>query len=177
MNQVSYTQRKCIDKGNIEKFLLRARTGILGMVNGIFPYAVPVNYIWHNGSVYIHGMGSGKKENILSQEPLVCFTIYEEYGTVTDPMPCHADTAYMSVMIFGQAEKVTDSKEATVILQKLLDKYMPKYYSQPLTSTLIEKYRSSLDGNEVSVYRIAVQEMTAKENCVDPKKLFKLETH
>jgi Predicted flavin-nucleotide-binding protein len=177
MNQVSYTQRKCTDKENIEKFLLRARTGILGMVNGIFPYAVPVNYIWHNGSVYIHGMGSGNKENILSQEPLVCFTIYEEYGTVIDPMPCHADTAYMSVMIFGQAEKVTDSQEATVVLQKFLDKYMPKYYSQPLTSTLIEKYRSSLDGNEVSVYRIAVQEMTAKENCVGPKKLFKLEKH
>jgi len=177
MNQVSYTQRNFTDKENIEEFLLRARTGVLGMMNGIFPYAVPVNYIWHNGFVYFHGMGSGKKENILSQEPLVCFIIYEEYGTVTDPMPCHADTAYMSVMIFGKVKKVIDSKEATVVLQKLLDKYMPKYYNHPLTSTLIENYRSSLDGNKVSVYCIAVQEMTAKKNCVEPKELFQLETH
>lgn len=175
MNQVSYMQRNCIDRTKIEKFLLRARTGVLGMVDGISPYAVPVNYIWHSGSIYFHGMGSGKKENILSQNPLVCFTIYEEHGTVTDPMPCHADTAYMSVMIFGKAEKVTDSEEATMALQKLLDKYMPEYYSHPLTSTLIEKYRSSLDGNAVSVYRLAMQEMTAKENSVEPEKLLNLE--
>jgi uncharacterized protein len=53
---------------------------------------------------------------------------------------------------------------------------MPKYYSNPLTSTLIEKYRSSLDGNAVSVFRIMPQEMTAKENSVESGKLLNLET-
>ena len=176
MDQISYTRRNCTDKKKIEAFLLRERTGVLGMVSGIFPYAVPMNYVWHNGSVYFHGMGSGKKEDILSQNPPVCFTIYEEHGTVTDPVPCHADTAYMSVMLFGKAEKVTDPEEATAALQKLVDKYMPKYYSHPLTSTFIEKYRSSLDGNAVSVYRIALQGMTAKENSVESGKLLNLET-
>ncbi|HWQ42742.1 MAG TPA: pyridoxamine 5'-phosphate oxidase family protein [Desulfosporosinus sp.] len=164
MNQVSYTKRNCTDQQKIEEFLLRSRTGVLGMVSDSFPYAVPVNYVWHNGSVYFHGMGSGKKEKILSQNPLVCFTIYQEQGTVTDPVPCHADTAYMSIMIFGKAEKVTDPEEATTALQKVLDKFTPNYYSHPLTSTLIEKYRSSMDGNAVAVYRITPQEMTAKEN-------------
>jgi hypothetical protein len=121
-------------------------------------------------------MGSGKKEKILSQNPPVCFTIYEEYGTVTDPVPCHADTAYTSVMLFGKAEKVTDPEEATEALQKLIDKYMPEYYNHSLTSTFIEKYRSSLDGNAVSVYRITPQEMTAKENSVEPDKLLNLKT-
>jgi nitroimidazol reductase NimA-like FMN-containing flavoprotein (pyridoxamine 5'-phosphate oxidase superfamily) len=176
MNQVSYTQRNCIDRKKIETFLLRARTGVLGMASDVFPYAVPMNYIWHNDSIYFHGMGSGKKENILSQNPPVCFTIYEEHGTVTDPVPCHADTAYMSVMLFGKAEKVTDPEEATAALQKLVDKYMPNYYSQPLTNTFIEKYRSSLDRNAVSVYRITLQEMTAKENSVESGKLLNLET-
>ncbi|MCB8816086.1 pyridoxamine 5'-phosphate oxidase family protein [Desulfosporosinus shakirovi] len=176
MNQVSYTTRNCTDQQKIETFLGRERTGVLGMVSGIFPYTVPVNYVWHNGCVYFHGMGSGKKEKILSENPLVCFTIYKEQGTVTDPVPCHADTAYMSVMIFGKAEKVTDLEEATAALQKVLDKFMPKYYSQPLTSTLIEKYRSSMDGNAVSVYRVTPQEMTAKENSVESGKLFHLET-
>jgi uncharacterized protein len=171
MDQVSYTQRNCTDKKKLEMFLSRARTGVLGMKNDIFPYVVPMNYIWHNGSVYFHGMGSGKKEKILSQNPPVCFTIYEEYGTVTDPVPCHADTAYMSVMIFGKSEKITDTEEATEVLQKLLDKYMPNYYSHPLTSTFIEKYRSSLDENAVSVYRIIPQEMTAKANVVKSDKL------
>jgi uncharacterized protein len=171
MNQVSYTQRNCTDEKKIEMLLLNARTGVLGMISSVFPYAVPMNYLWHNGSIYFHGMGSGKKEKILSQNPSVCFTIYEEYGTVTDPVPCHADTAYMSVMLFGKAEKVTDLEEATEALQRIVDKYMPKYYNNSLTGTFIEKYRSSLDGKAVSVYRITPQEMTAKENSVELDKL------
>jgi len=176
MDQVRYTQRNCTDRAKIETFLLRVRTGVLGMTSDIFPYVVPVNYVWYKGSIYFHGMGSGKKENLLSQNPSVCFTIYEEHGTVTDPMPCHADTAYMSVMLFGKAEKVTDPEEASETLQKLVEKYMPKYYSNPLTRTLIEKYRSSLDGNAVSVFRITPQEITAKENSVESGKLLNIET-
>jgi hypothetical protein len=173
MHQVSYTKRNCTDRQKIETFLLRERTGVLGMVSDNLPYAVPVNYVWHNGSVYFHGMGSGRKENILSENPPVCFTIYKEHGTVTDPVPCHADTAYMSVMFFGNVEKVTDPEEAAAVLQELLEKFMPKYYSHPLTGTLIEKYRSSMDGNAVSVYRLTPQEMTAKENAVEAGELFK----
>jgi nitroimidazol reductase NimA-like FMN-containing flavoprotein (pyridoxamine 5'-phosphate oxidase superfamily) len=66
---------------------------------------------------------------------------------------------------------VTDPEEATVTLQKLVEKYMPDRYSNPLTSTLIEKYRSLLDGNAVSIFRITPQEMTAKENSVESDKL------
>jgi len=177
MNQVSYTKRNCTDKNKIENFLLGERTGVLGMVSDHIPYAVPVNYVWYNGRIYFHGMGSGKKEVILSQSPPVCFTVYKEHGTVTDPVPCHADTSYMSVMIFGKAEKVTDSEEAAGALQQVLDKFMPKYYDHPLTSSLIEKYRSAMDGNRVSVYRVIPQEITAKENAVEPGELFKAETH
>jgi nitroimidazol reductase NimA-like FMN-containing flavoprotein (pyridoxamine 5'-phosphate oxidase superfamily) len=71
MDQVRYTQRNCTDRKKIETFLLRVRTGVLGMTSDIFSYAIPVNYVWYNGSVYFHGMGSGKKENILSQRNMV----------------------------------------------------------------------------------------------------------
>jgi uncharacterized protein len=175
MDQVRYMQRNCTDKEKIENFLLQERTGVLGMVNGTFPYTIPMNYVWHKGSVYFHGMGSGKKEDILSQSPSVCFTVYKEHGTVIDPVPCHADTAYMSVMLFGKAEKVTDSEEATEALQKIVEKYMPGYYSNPLTNNFVEKYRSSLDENPVSVYKIMLEGMTAKENSVEPKQLFNSE--
>lgn len=176
MHEVSYKRRNCTDQGKIEAFLLRKRVGIIGMVCDGLPYAVPVNYIWYNGSIYFHGMGSGRKVAILAQEPQVCFTIYKEEGTVTDPVPCHADTAYMSVMLFGKAEKVTDFAESADALQVLLDKFMPKYYRNKLSTTLIEKYRSSHDGNAVAVFRLTPQEITAKENAAAPEDLFRLKT-
>lgn len=172
MEQIRYKQRVCTDKEKIETFLLETRTGVVAMAGGEYPYAVPVNYIWHDGCVFFHGMGSGKKEEILAQNPPVTFTVYEEYGTVKDPMPCHADTSYMSVMIFGKAEKVTDTEEAAVVLQKLVEKFMPGFYGHPLTGKLIEKYRSSMDNRAVSVYRITPQDMTAKENLAEPDKIF-----
>ncbi|MBP2665450.1 MAG: antibiotic resistance protein [Firmicutes bacterium] len=167
MQQIRYKQRICTDQAKIEALLVRARTGVVGMVEAGRPYTVPVNFIWYNGSVYFHGMGSGKKESILREAPPVCFTVYEEHGTVTDPVPCHADTAYLSIMIFGTAKKVTDFAEAAAALQQILDKYTPGHYSQTLSGSLIEKYRSAHDNNAVAVYRIESQEMTAKENAAD----------
>lgn len=172
MNQIRYTQRICNDSEKIEKFLSQTRTGIIGMINSDFPYAVPVNYIWYHGYIYFHGMGSGKKHEILSKEPNVCFTVFKETGTVMDAVPCHADTAYMSVMIFGKVEKLTDFGEAADALTVLAEKYMPGFYPNRLSSNLMEKYRSSMDGNAVSVYRIKPQEMTAKENVAASEQLF-----
>ena len=173
MNQIRYVQRDCRDKQKIEKFLSESRIGVIGMNGDEFPYAVPVNFVWYDGSLFFHGMGLGKKETILSSEPSVCFTVYEEYGTVTDPMPCHADTAYMSVMLFGNVEKVVDFDEAASILQNLMEKYTPGYYKHPLTAKLIEKYKSSFDGNAVSIYRLTPKNMTAKENMANENQLFK----
>ncbi|MGB8455881.1 MAG: pyridoxamine 5'-phosphate oxidase family protein [Anaerocolumna sp.] len=172
MEQIRYKQRICTDKEKIETFLIRTRTGVLAMSGGKYPYAVPLNYVWNDGVVYFHGMGSGKKEDILTKDPPVTFTVYQDYGTVKDPMPCHADTSYMSVMIFGKAVKVTEPEEAALVLQKLVDKFMPEFYGHPLTGNLIEKYRSSMDGRAVSVYRILPQEMTAKENSAEPERIF-----
>ena len=172
MNKVGYKQRECSDNKKISEFLSKTRTGVIGMISDATPYAVPVNYVWCDGSIYFHGMGSGKKENILKAEPSVCFTVYEEYGTVTDPVPCHADTAYMSVMLFGKAEKVTEIDEIVKVLQAILDKYTPQFYKQALSGDFVGKYRSAMDGNVVSVYRITPKEMTAKENSEEEYKLF-----
>ncbi len=173
MNQIQYVERDCKDTQKIDKFLSDSRIGVLGM-NGVgFPYAVPMNFVWIDDKLFFHGMGSGKKEDILKTEPTVCFTVYEEYGTVTDPMPCHADTSYMSVMLFGKVEKILDFEDAAIILQDLIEKYTPGYYKHPLTGKLIERYKSSFDGNRVSVYKLTPEDITAKENLPDDDKLFK----
>jgi nitroimidazol reductase NimA-like FMN-containing flavoprotein (pyridoxamine 5'-phosphate oxidase superfamily) len=169
---ISYKARICADEKRVVDFLESARVGVVGINAGEIPYAVPVNFIWQNGNVYFHGMGSGKKELLLKDAPPVCFTIYTEYGTVKDEMPCHADTSYFSVMIFGHAQKVTDFDEAAAVLERLVEKFMPGVAKTRVTAPLIEKYRSAKDGNAVSVYRIKPEHLTAKENRAEPNELF-----
>ncbi|AIQ17628.1 pyridoxamine 5-phosphate oxidase [Paenibacillus sp. FSL H7-0357] len=164
MEHISYKQRDCRDQDKIVDFLTVARIGIVGIGGDAYPYAVPVNYVWHQGSVYFHGMGSGKKVRLLAEHPAVSFTVYREDSTLTDPVPCKADTAYFSVMLFGEAAKVTDMSEAAGVLQKILEKYTPGFYKQEMSERMVAKYRSSMDGNGVAVYRLTPVHLTAKEN-------------
>lgn len=176
MEQVSYRQRDCQEQEKIQRFLEETRVGTLGIGGDEFPYAVPVNYIWHDGAIYFHGMGSGKTVRLLAKYPKVSFTVYKEFGTVTDPVPCHADTSYFSVMLFGTAERVKEVAQAADALQKLLDKFMPGFYKQRIAPELVQKYRSGMDGNAVAVYRIVPQQITAKENAAAPEQLFHLDS-
>jgi nitroimidazol reductase NimA-like FMN-containing flavoprotein (pyridoxamine 5'-phosphate oxidase superfamily) len=173
MEPIRYTQRICDDKEKIDRFLAEKRVGTLSMCDkGGNPYAVPVNYIYWNGKIYIHGMGSGKKNVILAANSLVCFTVFEEFGTVIDSVPCKCDTSYLSVVIFGKAVPVQDLDEKTQVLMRLLEKFAPHLFKNPLSMQFVDKYRSACDNNAVAVYCIYPEDLTAKENPVDMEHMF-----
>ena len=169
--QVAYRSRDLQDRARIEEFLTTQRIGVLGLAGDDgYPYAVPVNYVWHEGAVWLHGMGSGKRQRLLAATgpdgaaPRVCFTVFRDDGTVPDPVACHADTAYLSVIVFGTAVRVTDHDEAAAALRLVVAKFLPEHTGAPVGGRLVEAYRSALDGNAVSVHRIVPDQITAKEN-------------
>jgi nitroimidazol reductase NimA-like FMN-containing flavoprotein (pyridoxamine 5'-phosphate oxidase superfamily) len=164
---------ECLDPVRIDAFLAQARTGFLGLSSADRPYVVPLNYVWHDGSVYFHGASEGRKTDMLRHNNQVCFTVCEDLGTITASVPAHTDTAYMSVMIFGDVTAVSDLDEATGAMQRMLDKYVPGYYDQPLARSHVEKYVSSL-GSRTAVFRLTPDRITAKENeAADASALFR----
>jgi nitroimidazol reductase NimA-like FMN-containing flavoprotein (pyridoxamine 5'-phosphate oxidase superfamily) len=120
------------------------------------------------------GWGSGKKNGILAANPAVCFTVFEEFGTVIDSVPCKCDTSYLSVVIFGTAVLVQDVDEKAQTLTKFLEKFTPHAWKTSLTTQLVDKYRSSLDNNAVALYCIDAEFRTAKENPVDMEHMFQV---
>jgi uncharacterized protein len=170
--RIRYTKRICQDAKKIEDFLATMRVGTLAMITDDGPYAVPVNFVWFDQSLYFHGLATGRKSDALQKNPSVCLTVFKENGTVVDPMPCAADTAYMSVVLFGSALLVEAVKEKTMALQKIVDKYMPGYYEQTLTEKLVDQYHSAHDQKSVQVYKICPETFTAKENYAASEDLF-----
>ncbi|MFD2443988.1 pyridoxamine 5'-phosphate oxidase family protein [Bacillus sp. CGMCC 1.16607] len=162
---------ECTDQLKIDSFLQQTETGYLGISYEDFPYVVPLNYVWFDGKIYFHGATEGKKMDIIRINSNVCFTVSESYGTMADPVPAKTDTAYMSVMIFGKAELLTDLSKATEVMQKMLEKYVPNYYAQSLSPTHVEKYRSSL-GSKTSIIEIKPEVLSAKENQLVEDKRF-----
>ncbi|WP_028594275.1 pyridoxamine 5'-phosphate oxidase family protein [Paenibacillus assamensis] len=172
MDMVRYKIREVSDSDKIKAFLSKARIGHLGMVDGQLPYVVPLNFVWANEKLYFHGATGGRRNQVMSRNEEVCFTVCEEYGTITDPVPAKTDTAYMSVMIFGKAEPVDELDEATFMLQEMLHKYVPGYYNRPLSKQHVDKYRSAIFHGPVQVYRINPYHITAKENPIEEGKMF-----
>ncbi|WP_409306112.1 pyridoxamine 5'-phosphate oxidase family protein [Peribacillus sp. SCS-155] len=150
----------------MEMFLVNARTGFLGLADEKLPYVVPLNFVYYNRAIYIHGAAHGRKIDIIGRNSNACFTVSEDLGTLTDPVPAKTDTSYMSVMLFGHIQIVTDLNEATSAMQEMLNKYVPGYYHSPLSKSHVEKYRSSL-GSRTAVLKLVPESISAKLNEVN----------
>ncbi|WP_318505778.1 pyridoxamine 5'-phosphate oxidase family protein [Bacillus sp. T3] len=171
MHKVRQEKLVCRDDKRIDQFLSQARIGYLGLTDGELPYVVPLNFIWMNDALYFHGASQGRKIELIQANTNCCFTVAEDYGTMVSPIPAKTDTAYMSVMLFGELETVTDLDEATTVMQAILDKYVPGYYDNNLSPSHVEKYRSSL-GSHTVVFRLTPSIRTAKENQLDTGRAF-----
>ncbi|GAJ40103.1 pyridoxamine 5'-phosphate oxidase family protein [Saccharococcus caldoxylosilyticus] len=161
----------CKDEQKINRFLQEALTGFLGLADGGEPYVVPLNFVWWNGCVYVHGAEEGRKIDIIQRNPRVCFTVSEHIGTMVHPVPAKTSTAYMSVMLFGKAEIVSDLDEATDALRQLLGKYVPGYFHRPLSQQHVASYRSSM-GSAAVVIKIIPDLITAKEKPLEEDRRF-----
>lgn len=118
--------------------------------NDGYPYAVPLNYVYDDGSVYIHCAKEGHKIDALNRNPLCSLCIIDK-----DDIVPHEFTSYFrSAIVFGKAEFIKDEKEKTSALKKLCDKYSPGIDS----TAEIEK---SLQ--RVCIIRIKIDRSSGKE--------------
>lgn len=159
------------DKAVVTNLLQTAHVGYLGLADQGNPYVVPMNFVWHQEMVYLHGAEAGKKAALIGQSAKAVFTVAKDYGIIADPVPAHVGTAYLSVMVFGQIEVVVDLEEATSALDVMLNKYVPGYYEKPLFQQHVERYVSS-SGSRVVVYRLVPERMTAKAAPIEVAHMF-----
>ena len=63
-----------LSESETRALLSQARTGRLGCVVEGGPYVVPVNYVFHNDSIYIHSL-LGRKIKALRANPRACLQV------------------------------------------------------------------------------------------------------
>jgi uncharacterized protein len=163
--------RHCTDTHKIHHFLENAQTGFLGLSSEDVPYVIPLNFVWLNNTIYFHGSGEGRKGAYIESNPLACFTVSESYGTITSPIPAQTDTAYMSVIIEGSLQSVTNINEATAAMQVMLNKYVPGYFERPLGKSHLERYVSP-SGSKTLIYKLPAATLTAKEKEIILDRMF-----
>ncbi|WP_201007516.1 pyridoxamine 5'-phosphate oxidase family protein [Paenibacillus glycanilyticus] len=164
-------KRNCTDQNKIKSFLEHAQIGFLGLSFEDTPYVIPLNFVWFNNAIYFHGAEKGRKVTYIERNSRACFTVSEDYGTITSAIPAGTDTAYMSVIIEGSLIHLTNIIEATEAMQVMLDKYVPGFYNRPLSQSHLERYVSSLN-SKTAIYKLTAVSLTAKEKEAIPDRMF-----
>lgn len=96
--------------------------GILA-VNGDdgYPYAVPLNYLYSNGKLYLHGAKNGHKIDAITKCPKVSFCIVDK----DDIVPEEYTTYFKSVIIFGKARIINEPIEFRKSIEDFASHFAP----------------------------------------------------
>lgn len=120
-------KKNSMDKKEIDALLERLDVGSISTIGKDgYPYSTPVNFVYMDGQVYIHGRNAGEKVENLKNNPKVSFTIWERTGYEdTGSVACDTTTVYESVSIQGDVEFVEDPAVKKKMLEAIVKKLVP----------------------------------------------------
>ena len=107
-----------------ETILREAKTAVLALSgDGGFPYAVPVNPLYHGGKIYFHSAPAGHKIDAVRRCGKVSLCVVAQ----DDVLPEKLTTAYRSVIVFGRARIIDRPDELRRIAELIGGKYASEY--------------------------------------------------
>lgn len=144
-------KKKVLPAEEAEEILVSGEEGVLATVGEDgYPYAVPLNYVYHNGSIYFHCALKGHKLDNIAFSSKVSFCVYVD----TELLPSKFSTKFRSVVIFGRAEEVEGDEKEDALLA-LVHRFSPDHVPAG------EKYiRNDMD--KTRVIKINIEHKTAK---------------
>lgn len=144
---------KELPEAQVTDILQSGEFGVLSMVTPTGEaYGIPLNYVFQNGSIYVHAALEGRKLDCIQAHSQVSFCVVG-YSEV---IPQRFSTAYRSVVVTGKAFLV-EGREKTDALTGLITKYSPGY---------VEPGRAYIakDAHKTAVVAIRCEQISGKGN-------------
>jgi len=150
---------------DVEQFLQEMSFGFLGFWRqDVYPGILPINYVYYNEAIYLHGSKAGEKMKSIKHNPNVSFAVAKEYSLIpsymSDPIyACPATVFFKSVNITGKAEIVEDIEEKCEVLTHLMHKLQPEGGYEPISSAhsgYVKQVKAT------AIIRINIEQMNAK---------------
>src|ERR1700687_5684287 len=124
---VRQKKKEILDRNVIIALLNTCPVGRLGTNGGDgYPMIKPLNFAYHDGSIYFHTAKEGEKVEHIRRDKRVCFEVDLPVAYVkAKNQPCEAAYRYQSVIIRGRAGFVETAEEKLFALTCLMKKYQP----------------------------------------------------
>jgi uncharacterized protein len=110
----------------IEEIMHQAIVCRIAVIDGDYPYIIPVNFVVKRKHLYFHTAPEGEKISILRQNNKVCFEMDISTELVAGQSPCEWGMKYASVIGFGRVFFIDDSDKKKKVLNWLMEKYTGK---------------------------------------------------
>lgn len=156
----------------VKKFQIQSKERIIQFLNSQpvgriasldangYPQIIPMNFVYHNGAIYMHSHPFGEKLENIRRNPSVGFEVDQHvcflpsyYFHPTDAS--QADTLYISVVIKGKAEIVHDNEEKAAALNALMAKYQKEGKYE-----ILDSYMPAV--HEVAIIKVIPEDMRGK---------------
>lgn len=152
---ITRREQAVTEMAEIIRILDTAQIIHVAMVDNGEPYVVPMNYGYtmQDGklTVYLHGANTGKKIDILRENPKVFFELVCDAESFEGAIACQYGMAYASIMGKGVATLVEDLEEKKYGLSVLMKTQTGKDFA--FTDKMV---------GIVQIIRIDVEKYTAK---------------
>lgn len=133
--------------------LAKGKTGVLGVIGEHgYPYTIPINYVYADGKIYLHGAKTGHKQDAIQSCDKVSFCVIEKDDVVAEELT----TYFRSIVLFGRARKLEEEQEIFHAAEVL----GLKYYSDKKS---VEK-EIKQEWNALSCIEITIEQITGKES-------------
>ena len=117
------------------------------------PYIVPMGFGYEDGVIYLHGASEGLKNDILRDNPLVCFQTFIDAEVIRPQVGFSYTMHYKSVTGHGRVTTITDPDEQNRAL-----KVVTEHYGGAHSDT---EWRSMA---KFWIAKIEIESMTGKSN-------------
>lgn len=151
------------NKKIVNTVMSKAEYGTLALCSQNKPYSIPVNFVHKGDNIYFHGSLSGRKMNILRENPNVSFSIVENFSLIAsyfssnEGLACPATQFFKSIVIDGEVSVVSKKEEKINALTLLMQKLQPEGGYKPF-----EDYAYNKMLKATAVLKIEVKEIRAK---------------
>jgi len=151
------------DKTMIYDVLDKTEYGTLALSVDNKPYAVPVNFVRIDDTLYFHGALSNKKMKILAKNPQISFSVVENYALIdsdfssSEGLACPATQFFKSVSVEGMTTVVKDREEKAQVFTALMQKLQPKGGYKPFSDAA---YDTAIKAT--AVVKIEVKHLSCK---------------
>jgi nitroimidazol reductase NimA-like FMN-containing flavoprotein (pyridoxamine 5'-phosphate oxidase superfamily) len=146
------TDREITDRARMEEVLNDAVYATFALCDGNEPYAVPLNFAYRDGALYVHSACEGRKVDVIRKNSSVGFSAVLGAEFTSAEAPCAWDMRYRSVNGVGTAEAVEDLAEKAWALNLIMAKYSGRG-----DHVFTEKQLAA-----VAVFRIRVRNLAGK---------------